>query len=250
MKWNIITDSSCDLFDLKKQDSEINFSSTPFTINIGNRDFVDDSNLDVCEMVQAMIDSREVSKTACPSPEVWYEQFKKADCSIAITISSQLSGSYNSANSARNMVLEEFPDKKIAVIDSRSAGSEISLMVEKIYKCIEEGHDFDYVVKMIKKEMQYSHIIFALTSFDNLIKNGRMSKLTGFIACKLGFWGIGIGSEQGTIAIKEKVRGSKKAVNAILRDIKERGSHVHTIFISHCENDKFAEDLKNNILRE
>ena len=74
-----------------------------------------------------------------------------------------------------------------------------------------------------------------------------MSRITGFLAGKLGFWGIGIGSEQGTIEIKEKVRGNKKALNAILKDIKERATNIKTVVICHCQNAEFAESLKNAI---
>lgn len=250
MKWNIVTDSGCDLYHLKSKKDEIHFASIPFTINIGDREYVDDMNLNVNEMVKAMIDCKEISKTACPSPWMWYEQFEKADYVIAVTLSSQLSGSYNSANIARDMILEEYPDKKVAVIDSRSAGSEISLIVMNMCKLIENGHDFDDVVKTMEKEMQRFHIIFALSSFDNLIKNGRIGKITGFLAGKMGFWGIGTGSEQGTIAMKEKVRGSKKVVNTILQDIKERGKNMETVLISHCDNEKFATNLKNAIHEE
>lgn len=247
MKWNIITDSSCDLYNLDEQSEKIRYASVPFVINIGNRDFVDDEKLNTVEMVTAMEKCREASHTSCPSPYAWYEQFEKPGCSIAITISSKLSGSYNSACTARNMILEKYSDKKIAVIDSRSTGSEIVLIVMKLCKLINAGHDFNSIIEKIGHYMQHTHIVFALSSFNNLIKNGRMSRITGFLAGKLGFWGIGIGSEQGTIIIKGKARGSKKALDIILDDIKERG-HIkergQTVVISHCQNAEFAERLK------
>lgn len=121
------------------------------------------------------------------------------------------------------------------------------LIVMKLRRLIEAGHDFDTVVDMVEHYMQHTHIVFALSSFNNLIKNGRISRFTGLIAGKLGFWGIGIGSEQGTILIKEKVRGSRKALNAILADIKERATNIETVVITHCQNAEFAERLKNAI---
>ena len=247
MKWNIITDSSCNLYNLDEQSEKICFASIPFVINIANRDFVDDERLNTDEMVAAMEKCREASHTSCPSPYTWYEHFEKSEYSIAITISSKLSGSYNSACTARNMILEKYPDKKIAVLDSRSTGSEMVLIVTKLCKLINAGHDFDSVIEKAEQYMKHTHIVFALSSFDNLIKNGRMSRITGFLAGKLGFWGIGIGSEQGTIEIKEKVRGNKKALNAILNDIKERATDIETVVISHCQNAEFAESLKNAI---
>ncbi len=247
MKWNIITDSSCNLHNLDEQSKKIRFASIPFIISIGNHDFIDDERLNTIEMVDAMEKCLEASHTSCPSPYTWYEQFEKSEYSIAITISSKLSGSYNSACTARNMILEKYPDKKIAVIDSRSAGSEMVLIVMKLCKLINAGYDFNSVIEKTEQYMKHTHIVFALSSFDNLIKNGRMSRITGFLAGKLGFWGIGIGSEQGTIEIKEKVRGNKKALNAILIDIKERATDIETVVISHCQNAEFAESLKNTI---
>ena len=247
MKWNIITDSSCNLYHLDEQSEKIRFASIPFVINIGSRDFVDDEKLNTAEMVTAMESCGEVSHTSCPAPYAWYEQFEKEEYSIAITISSKLSGSYNSACTARNMILEKYPDKKIAVIDSRSTGSEMVLIVMKLCKLINAGYDFNSIIEKTEQYMKHTHIVFALSSFDNLIKNGRMSRITGFLAGKLGIWGIGIGSEQGTIEIKEKVRGNKKALNAILKDIKERVTNIETVVISHCQNAEFAESLKNTI---
>jgi len=247
MKWNIVTDSSCDLFDLEVPNESVSFSSVPFVINVGNKDFLDDSSLNTKELIDSMEMSDKAGHTSCPSPHTWYKQFKKADISIAITISGKLSGSYRSACVARNMIMDKYPDKRIAVIDSYSAGAEITLLVRKLCSFIVSEDDFDTVVDALKQYMNHTHVVFALSSFNNLIKSGRMNKLSGFIANKLGFWGIGIGSEQGTIKIKKKVRGSKKALEVILNDMKERGFSQGMVVISHCHNRKFAENLKNAI---
>lgn len=247
MKWNIITDSSCDLYDLNEYADEIRFASIPFVINIGNRDFVDNEELNTAEMVTAMENCREAGRTSCPAPQAWHEQFEKDGYSIAITISGELSGSYNSACIAKNMILERCPDKKIAVIDSRSAGPEMALLVTRLCRMITAGCDFDTAVAEIENYAKRTHIVFALSSFNNLIKNGRIGKIAGFIAGRLGFWGIGIGSEQGTIVLKEKVRGGRQALNAVLKDIRERADSLETVIISHCQNAELAEKLKNAI---
>lgn len=247
MKWNIITDSSCDMFGFDKEHENIVFSSVPFTISVGDENFVDNRNLDVDGMIDSMDACAEASHTACPSPHAWQEKFEQEGNVIAITISSKLSGSYNSACAAKDMVLEEQPDKKIAVIDSRSAGSELVLLVKKICELIESGTDFETVVEKAELYSRHTHVVFALSSFNNLVKNGRMSKIVGFVANKLGFWGIGIGSEQGTIEIKQKIRGSKKALDAIIEDMKERGYNCGKVVISHCRNAEFAESVKSAI---
>lgn len=97
MKWNIITDSSCDLIVSNNTDEDIQITSVPFIISIGDNEFVDDEHLDVNVMLEAMEHCPEASHTSCPSPQSWVEQFEKAEQSIALTISSELSGSFNSA---------------------------------------------------------------------------------------------------------------------------------------------------------
>ena len=247
MKWNIIADSSCDMFDNQLQDDSVRFCTIPFYINVGNVEFVDDEHLDTGELVAAMELCEDASQTSCPSPYTWFEQFEKAENSIAVTISGNLSGSYNSAKVAQQMIAEKYPEKNVAIIDSCSAGPELILIIENIYQLIHAGMEFDDVVATTRRMQQHTHVTFALCSFHNLIKNGRMNKYAGLLAGKLGFWGIGIGSKQGTIEIKQKIRGSKKALDAIIDDMKERGYNCGKVVISHCRNAEFAESVKSAI---
>ena len=243
MKWNIIADSSCDMFDNQLQDDSVGFCTIPFYINVGNVEFVDDEHLDTGELVAAMELCKDASQTSCPSPYTWFEQFEKAENSIAVTISGNLSGSYNSAKVAQQMIAEKYPEKNVAIIDSCSAGPELILIIENIYQLIRAGMEFDDVVATTRRMQQHTHVTFALCSFHNLIKNGRMTKYAGLLAGKLGFWGIGIGTEEGTIQIKGKARGKKKAIAAIVDDIKERAGVAKTVLISHCHNRECAEML-------
>lgn len=247
MKWNVVTDSSCDLFPAVLQNGEVQISSVPFIISVGSRDFIDNETLNTSDMLDAMEHCEQASHTSCPSPQGWLEQFEKADFSIAIPISSKLSGSMNSAMLAKELILERFPEKKIAVLDSHSTGPEIVMCVEKICDLIDAGADFEKVVSEAEAFLRDTHIMFALSSFDNLIKNGRMSKVMGFVASKLGMWGIGIGSDEGTIEIKGKTRGTTKAIAMLLEDMKERNFCGGKVVISHCHNLDTAERLQNKI---
>ena len=249
MKWNIITDSSCDLPAADSYPGDVQVSSIPFIISVGNRDFVDDGALDTEAMINAMEECTEISHTSCPAPDSWIRQFEKAEQSIVLTISSQLSGSMNSAMLAKDLVLEQHPDKRIAVLDSRSAGPELVLCVEEIRRLIEKGIDFDRVVSHAEAFFRKTKITFALSSFNNLIKSGRMGKISGFVAQRLGMWGIGIGSEEGMIAVKGKTRGVSRALSMLLKDMQERGFRGGRVAISHCCNLKFAELLKEHILQ-
>lgn len=248
MRWAIVTDSSCDLLPSPNNQGEVRCGSVPFVIRVGERDFVDDEALDLPEMVDAMEQEAHASHTSCPSPEAWLKQFEQADCIVAITISSQLSGSMNSACVARDMAKQADPNKKIAVVDSRSTGPELVLCVQEILRLIREGKAFQDVVSYAESFFRKAQIAFALCSFNNLIKNGRLGKVAGFLAKKLKLWGIGIGSEEGEIEVVGKVRGQKKALARLLADMHERGFQGGKAAISHCLNPSFAMELKERIV--
>lgn len=247
MRWNIVTDSSCDLPPVDGKDEDVRLSSVPFVISVGEREFIDDAALDTENMLEAMEQSREASHTSCPTPQSWAEEFEKADQCIAITISSQLSASMYSAQLARDMVLERCPEKKIAILDSCSTGPELAMCVERILEKIRAGWDFERVVRSAEAALKHTHISFALSSFDNLVKNGRMSRIAGFIARKLSMWGIGVGSEEGAIDIKGKTRGSRSALSMLIDDMAERGFAGGRAVISHCQNLRLAETLREKI---
>ncbi len=250
MKWNIVADSSIDLFALESAQENITFSTVPFIIRVDDKEYVDDDNLNIDEMMTDMKECKTASQTACPAPGAWYEQFQKEGNVIAITITSNLSGSYNSACVAKEMALEDEPNKKIAIIDSLSTGPEMVLILRKLCELIGEGKDFDVVIDEIHKYMNHTHVTFALSSFDNLVKNGRMNKVAGFIANKLGLLGIGIASEKGTIEMKGVSRGRRKAIAAIISDMQQRGTYIKSVIISHCRNVEFAEQVKEAIQTE
>ncbi len=243
--WNIIADSSCDY--LPEDTEDIHFSKVPFILNIEDRQYLDTEDLDVEEMLSAMEASDEVCRTACPSPYDWYEQFKLPGSVFAVTISKELSGSYNSACVARDMVLAEEPDKKIYVVNSIGTGPSLIIASRIIIKMIGQGSTFEQIADFFDNNIQQLKIIFALCSYENLIKNGRMSRIAGFVANRLGFWGVGIGSPAGTIIIKTKVRGTKRVARAIVADLKERGEPKEYVVISHALNPEMAETLKREI---
>lgn len=247
MNWIIVADSSCDLKSVGLVYDNVGFSTVPFTINIGDASYVDDELLDTGIMVTEMENCTQASQTACPSPYSWYEQFEKAEQCFAITLSSQLSGSYNSANVAREMILKKYPSRKIVVLDSYSAGPALVLIVEKLYELIKEKLCFKDIVSQVNGYIASRRTVFALSSFNNLIKNGRMSKFAGVLAGKLGIWGVGVASDEGKIQVKTKARGSKRVLQALVDDMVERGFTGGAVAISHCHNDRLVEKLCEKI---
>jgi DegV family protein with EDD domain len=248
MKWNIVADSSCDLMKNDVGCEEVGFSTVNFVLRVGNHDYIDDEQLDVLKMLDDMEACPTASSSACPSPDAWTEQFEKAEQTIAITISGNLSGSFNSAMAAVGIVMSEHPEKKIALLDSRATGPEMALCIHHLAEWIKSYHTFESIVEKAEKFLEDTKTTFALSSFNNLVKNGRMSKLTGFIAKTFGMWGVGIANEEGQIAVKGKVRGSGKVIDLILDDLRQRGFQGGEVAISHCYNEKMAEKIRASVL--
>lgn len=247
MKWMIVTDSSCDLKSLETGSSDIVFETVPFVLNIDGKDYVDDMNLSVSGMVDAM-ETSSTSHSACPSPSAWDALFQRADQVIAMTISGRLSGSYNSAMVGKDMTLENYPDKKIAVIDSLSTGPKLVLLAQHALQLIQEGKPFEGICESCRKMAANGRTIFTLSSFHNLVQNGRVSRIAGFIAGKLGIRVIGVGSPEGEIQLKELMRGEQRTLKKIVKDMEENGYTGGKMAVSHCMNEAMAESLKNQIL--
>lgn len=246
--WHIVSDTSCDLFALDGGEGVFDFATIPFSIRIGSREYIDDENMVVEEMLTANENHAEMAQTACPSPEDWRKKFAPEGPVLAFTISSALSGSYNSACTARTMIQEENPGKQIAVIDSKSTGPEVAMLVLKARELILAGKGFGEIEAALNREAEKIHTIFALASYHNLIKAGRVSRLIGFIAGHLGFWGIGVGSDAGEIAIRGKARGDRSMIRFLVEEIQKTGLAGREIRISHCQNEKNASALKELLL--
>ena len=246
MKWMIVTDSSCDLLSLEGQNEDLGFETVPFVMDVDGREFVDVPGMNTAELVDAM-EKAEKSHSACPSPEAWKKMFEKAEHVIAFTISARLSGSFNSATVGKNMVLEEHPEKKIEIIDSLSTGPKLVMLAQSAARQLQDQIPFEAVCASCRELARSIRTIFTLSSFHNLVQNGRVSKIAGFIAGKLGIRVIGVGSDEGEIQLKELVRGEKGTLKHILKDMEENGYKGTPMTVSHCLNEPMAQTLKEMI---
>ena len=244
MFWHLVSDTACDLYSLDVGEGIFDFATIPFSIRIGGKEYIDNENIPIDEMLEANENHAEIAQTSCPSPEDWRDKFAAPGPVIAFTISSALSGSFNSACAARALLQEEEPEKQIAIIDSKATGPEMSMLIWRARDLILEGKPFKEIEKALNAAADRIHTSFALASYRNLIKNGRVSRLIGFIAGHLGFWGIGIGDEKGEIAIRGKARGSKSMIRFLTEEIRRVGVAGKQILISHCRNEKDALGLK------
>lgn len=247
MAYQIIADSSCDMNpDLSR---EIPITSIPFFLTVGEETMVDDGSLDIPELIGKMEDCAVCAKTACPAPATFVNAYEKAEDSFVIAISSQLSGTYSSAEIGREMVLEESQGKNIHVIDSRSASAGETLIAIQLKKLMDMGLSFREIQERIEEFIQNMQTLFVLENLDNLVKNGRLSKVAGFVSSKLHLCPIMKG-DQGNIALEEKIIGNKKALRRLgekICEINERLNH-DTLVIAHCNCLEKAERLKAEIL--
>ena len=248
MAWMIVSDSSCDIRELRPLSPGVQFSLVPFKVRIGQREYVDLATLNIPQMMQAMTDYNGASTTACPSPEEWAERFLQADQVIALTISSNLSGSYNAAVAARAMVLEEYPDKQIFILDTLSCSGALASAALLANRLIGEGAGFEEVCTALREQSEAGHILFALASFDNLAKNGRVSKVVGFIAGRLNMRVLGRRTHDGRIDFFYKTRGETRVLAKILEQMDaDKYDGVHPVFISECNNQNAASLLEHGI---
>lgn len=233
MTWKIVADSGCDYRQLPTPAIDTEFVSVPLTIQVADQVFIDDANLDIDKMMETMYATSEASKSACPSPDDYLRAFEGAKHIFVVTITGTLSGSQNSAQLAKNLYLEEHPDTQIHVIDSLSAGGEVDLIVEKINDLIDQGLSFEEVVNAITAYQEKTKLLFVLAKVDNLVKNGRLSKLIGTVVGLLNIRMVGEASETGTLELLQKARGAKKSLQSAYEELIKAGYAGGRITIAH-----------------
>ena len=242
--WQLVSDSSCDLDPAYFNTGDIGFATVPLKILVGNQEFVDLPETDVNTMLYAMKHYDGATSSSCPSPQAFAEQFYKAAQSIAVTITSGLSGTYNSAVQAMQMVLDEHPEKQIHVIDSRSTAGSMVLILRQLKKLVEQGIPFEEIVRQIESYRDSMKILFSLASFDNLVKNGRMSKAAGVLASALNIRPIATNTAEGSIEVIEKPRGEKRAIERMVSLMsKYKDMAGKPVVITHCNNQSGADAL-------
>ncbi|HEM3577679.1 TPA: DegV family protein [Streptococcus suis] len=249
-KWKIVADSGCDYRQLKNLAPDTEFVSVPLTIQVGDQAFVDDANLDIDHMMEVMEASKSAAGSACPSPQAYQAAFEGAENVIVITITGGLSGSFNAARVARDMFVEEHPEVNIHLVDSLSAGGEMDLLVDEINRLIGTGLEFDELVEAITTYQENSKLLFVLAKVDNLVKNGRLSKLVGTVVGLLNIRMVGEASSDGKLELLQKARGHKKSVTAAFEEMKKAGYNGGRIVMAHRNNAKFFQQFSDLVKTE
>lgn len=249
MSYRIIGDSCTDLTESLKENTNIKL--VPLTLIVDNESIVDDESFNQQEFLRKVKACPHSPKSACPSPEAFMKYFDCEGDVYVVTLSSQLSGSYNSAEVAKGIYLEDHPDKNIEVIDSRSASVGQTLITKKLVELIEAKHTFEEVVKNItlfRDEMQTK---FVLESLETLRKNGRLTGLQAIIASALNIKPVMGATPEGTICKLDQARGIVKALLLMIKTIEQDviKPHEKTLAIAHCNCLERAEYLKGEILK-
>lgn len=245
-KMKIVADSSANLTCRES----VAFGVAPMKVSTAQREFIDDAQLDLEEMVHFFLSCKERSQTSCPNPEDWLQAFGDGEDIFCVTITSALSGSYNSACIARDMYEAAHPGRRVFVIDSLSAGPELTLMVEKLEEWILAGKSYEEICQEAPRYQLQTGLLFALKSLNNFAANGRVSPAVAKIAGVLGIRIVGKASDEGTLAPTDKCRGEGNALAAIVRHLKESGLKIGRVELAHCLNEEAAATLKAMIAAE
>jgi len=243
MNIRIVSDSSSDLFKLSGAD----FVSVPLKIITSEKQYIDNPALDVNGMTDDLKKYKGQSRSSCPNMQDWLNAFRGADAVFCVTITRNLSGSYNSALLAVNDFLEEDPSRRAYVVDTLTAGPECALIVEKLCRLIAAGKDFDAIKDEICEYQRYTHLVFCLESLRNLANNGRVNPAVAKIAGVIGIRVVGKASLEGTLEVESKVRGTDKAIAELYKKMKENGYRGGKVRIHHCFADESAKTLTSII---
>ncbi len=248
MSYKIVIDSCGEFLDQWKGDDR--FQSVPLTLTVGSETIIDDENFNQADFLQKVAACPECPKSACPSPENYRKAFDcDADRIYCVTLSGELSGSYNSAVLGASLLHEEKKDKKIHIFNSCSASIGQTLIGMKIAECEEAGLPFEDVISVVNKYIEEEHTFFVLENLETLRKNGRLSRVKALVATALKIKPIMGATPEGTICQLDQARGMNKALVKMVDKIMEatENSENKVLAISHCNSLKRANMLKGAI---
>lgn len=244
----IVADSACDITKIEDMETNgISFESIPLLIYTDNDQFLDDGSINIGEMLDKLEKHNGRSYTSCPGVDSWIKAFGEEEEIYVVTITSGLSGTYNSACNAKEMYLEKHPNAKVEVFDSLSTGPEMKMAIEKIVELKNNNASFEEVCEKVHKYIDDVRLFFVLASIRNLAQNGRVSKLVASTIGVLGISIIGIASEEGKINPISKARGEKRIVSQLMTEFDKVDYHGGNISICNVQNESLSELLKAEI---
>lgn len=248
MSYKIVVDSCGELPDTLKQD--IHFESVPLEIFVDDYRIIDDNSFDQADLLKKMKESPNCPKSTCPSPERYMTAYDcEAEHIYAVTLSSKLSGSYNSAELGKALFIEEKGEKQIHVFDSKSASVGETLIAMKIQECEESGMTFEEVVNRVDAYIEEMDTFFVLETLENLRKNGRLSNFKAFVASALNIKPVMGSTPEGEICQLDQARGINKALDKMIAVMlqKVQNRENKTLGIAHCNCPQRAKSVVEKI---
>lgn len=249
MGFKIVVDSCCDLIEEYRNDSH--FVVVPLTLIVGEEEIIDDETFDQTAFLRKVRECSTCPKSACPSPQRYMMEYAGADDIYVVTLSNQLSGSYNSAEMGKQMYFEEYGQKNIHVFNSISAAAGEVLLAKMIFEKASAGMAFQKVVEEIERFKESMQTFFVLQSLDSLKKNGRLTGIQAVLATTLNIRPVMYGTRTGTIEKATQCRGFEKALMKMVELVngETNGTQKNRpVVISHCNNRKAAEMVKEQLL--
>lgn len=249
MRYKIVIDSCGELVEKWKDSPAVERAS--LTLTVDDEDIIDDDTFDQAYFLKRVAESPNCPKSSCPSPERYMSAYDcEAEHVYAVTLSSELSGSYNSAVLGMNLLKETHPEKKIHVFNSRSASVGQTLIALKIEECEEQGMEFEEIIKKVDSYISEQNTYFVLETLETLRKNGRLSNLKAFVATALKIKPVMGSTPEGTIVQLDQARGMNKAVMKMVDYVVERTPNPaeKVLGISHCNCPARAQAVKEAIL--
>lgn len=244
MKYKIVVDSCCELPGEYLSDER--FERVPLGIEVGDYHILDDETFDQAEFLKRVAAYPKCPKSSCPSPERFMEAYRtEAEHVFAVTLSSKLSGSHNSAELGKRLYLEHYGEKKIHVVDSESASGGEAQIALKLMELEEEGLSFEEIVEKIEAFRDEMNTYFVLDNLETLRKNGRLSSVKAVVASTLNIKPV-MGADKGTIYQRGQGIGMKKALakmaDMIAGELMDAAKK--RIIITHCNALERAQTVK------
>jgi len=248
MSYKIVVDSCCELPE--KLLNDVRFEIVPLGLEVGDYRIMDDENFNQAEFLQKVAECPKCPKSSCPSPERFMEAYHvEAEHIYVVTLSSHLSGSYNSAVLGKNLYQEKYGEKKIHVVDSESASCGEAQIALKLMELEEQGLPFEDIVEQIEAFRSNMLTYFVLDNLETLRKNGRLSNIKSFVASTLNIKPI-MASDKGTIVQRGQSIGMKKALGKLVDMVLELApdAESRSLVITHCNAPRRAEYVRDAVL--
>ena len=247
MSYKIIADSCCEF--PREYEKDERYQNVPLELMVEEEVIVDDETFDQADFLKKVAASPKCPKSACPSPEKYMEAYRtEAENVFVFTLSSKLSGSYNSAELGKKLYLEKFGKKNIYVCDSQSASCGETQLAMKAAQWSEEGLPFEEICRKLSQYRDHMNTYFVLDNLETLRKNGRLSGVKALVASTLSIKPV-MGAVEGVIIKEDQARGVNKALTKMCdyaqKNIKD--PEGKTAVVAHCNNRERAEFVKEEV---